>query len=120
MDFLEAKALAASRVTVYKREEIRLNGGEKTAQSILSYLESKCDFVYLHVDLDVVDSSVFSAAGLPVPDGLLKEEFLSITRGLSKSGKLYGLGLMSFDASRDVGGSQARKLVGLVAEAFGE
>jgi arginase len=120
LDFLEAKALVASRVTVYTRQEIRLNGGEKTAQSVLSYLESKCDCIYLHVDVDVLDNSVFSAAGLPVPDGLLKEEFLSIARILSGSGKLCGLGLMSFDPSRDVGGSQAKKLVGLIAEAFGK
>jgi arginase len=120
LDFLESKTLVASRVKVFTRQEIRLNGAEKIAQNVLNYLESKCDCVYLHVDLDVLDSSVFSAAGLPVPDGLLKEEFLSIARVLSGSGKLCGLGLMSFDALRDVGGSQAKKLVGLVAEAFGK
>jgi arginase family enzyme len=49
----------------------------------------------------MLDASVFSAAGLPVPDGLLKEEFLSIANALAASGKLCGVALMAFDAARD-------------------
>jgi arginase len=118
LDPLEAKALAESKVKVITRERIRLESAEEAAKQVVSYLGSKCDCVYLHVDLDVFDPSVISAAGLPVPDGLLKNEFLSITRALAGSGKLCCVALMSFDAAKDIDGSQARKVVELVGEAF--
>jgi arginase len=118
LDASEAKALADSNVKVYTREKIRLRGAENAAKKVVRYIESMCDCVYLHVDLDVLDASVFSAAGLPVPDGLLKEEFLCIVKALVKSGLLCGVALMSFDAAKDADGSQARNIVELVAEAF--
>jgi arginase len=118
LDPLEAKALAESKVRVYSREKIKAQGAEKTAEEILRYLQSRCDYVYLHVDLDVLDESVFSAQALPVPDGLSKEEFQSVLNVLVKSGKLCGLALMSFDAAKDIDGSQAKRIVELVIEAL--
>ena len=118
LDPLEAKALAASKVRVYSREKIKSQGAEKAAEEILHHLQSKCDYVYLHIDLDVLDESVFSAQGLPVPDGLSKEEFQSTLRVLVKSGKLCGVALMAFDAAKDADGSQAKRIVELVAEAL--
>jgi len=118
LDPLEAEALAASRVRVYSRERIKAEGVGKTAEAILRHLESKCDCVYLHVDLDVLDESVFSAQGLPVPDGLSKEEFQTTLNVLVKSGKLCGLAMMAFDAAKDADGSQAKRIVELVAEAL--
>ena len=68
--------------------------------------------------MDVLDESEFTAQGLPVPDGLSKEEFQSTLKVLAKSGKLCGLALMVFDAAKDPDGSQARKIVNLVTEAL--
>jgi arginase family enzyme len=115
---LEAEALAESSVKVCMREKIGLQGAENVAEEVVSYLSSKCESIYLHVDLDVLDSAVFSAAGLPVPDGLSRTEFRSIVKALARSGRLCGVSLMAFDAAKDADGSQARKIVELVAEAF--
>jgi arginase len=115
LDPLEAKALAESKVRVYPREKIKAQGAEKAAEEILRYLGSKCGCLYLHIDLDVLDKSVFSAQGLPVPDGLSKKEFRSTLKVLVTSGKLCGVALMVFDAAKDADGSQARRIVELVA-----
>jgi arginase len=115
LDPLEAKALTESKVKVYPREKLKAQGAEKAAEEIVRYLESKCGCLYLHIDLDVLDMSVFSAQGLPVPDGLSKEEFQSTLKVLVTSGKLCGVALMVFDASKDANGSQARRIVELVA-----
>jgi arginase len=101
LDPLEAKALAESKVRVYPRGKIKSQGAGKTAEEILRHLESKCSWLYLHIDLDVLDTSVFSAQGLPVPDGLSKEEFQSTLKTLVGSGKLCGMALMAFDAAKD-------------------
>ncbi len=120
LDALEAKALAQLKVKVINRENIGNEGAEKSANQIVAYLRSRCDCVYLHVDLDVLDASVFLAAGLSVPNGLLKDEFLSTARALAGSRMLCCLSLMTFDAAKDVNGGQARNVVSLVAEAFSE
>lgn len=120
LDPLEAKALAESKVKVLTRDTIRLLGADKAAAEVLAHLEPKCDCLYLHVDLDVLDESVFSAAGLPVPDGLSRNEFLSISAALAESEKLCCVTMAAFDAAKDLDGSQARKLVQLAAEAFGK
>ena len=118
LDPLEAEALAESKVRVYRREKIRTQGAENVAKEILRYLKPRCGHLYLHVDLDVLDESVCSAQGLPVPDGVSKGEFLSTFKALAKSGKLRGVTLAAFDAAKDFDGSQARTVVGLVSEAL--
>jgi arginase family enzyme len=70
------------------------------------------------VDLDVLDEPVFSASGLPVPDGLTKEEFKSTLKTIAKRGKLCAMTLTAFDAAKDPDGSQARKIVELISDAL--
>jgi arginase len=118
LDPLEAKALAESKVRVYLRERIKSQGAEKAADEILRYFEAKCDYLYLHVDLDVLDESVFSASGLPVPDGLSKGEFRSTFKAMAERGKLCAVTLTAFDAAKDADGSQARRIVELVSDAL--
>src|SRR4030066_2380911 len=118
LDPLEEKALFDSNVKVYRRGKIKSQGAENIAKEILCHLEPRCDRVYLHVDLDVLDSSVFSASGLPVPDGLTKEEFQSALKILARSERLCGLTLTAFDAAKDADGSQARNVLNLVVEAL--
>lgn len=118
LDALEAKALDESKVIVYTRKKIKAKGAEKSAEEALAYLRPKSDCLYLHVDLDVFDPSVFSASGLPVPDGLLEEEFQRVLSVLAESDKLCCVSLMAFDAAKDSDRSQARKIVKLVAEAL--
>jgi arginase len=118
LDPLEAKALAESKVRIYPREKIKMQGAEKAAEEVIHYLESKCDCLYLHVDLDVLDKSVFSAQGLPVPDGLSREEFQDTLKALAKCGKLCGVSITAFDAAKDSDVSQARIIVELVSGAL--
>ncbi len=118
LDPLEAVALAESKVKVYTRSDVRREGAESSVYEIISRFLKSCSGLYLHVDLDVIDESVFSASGLPVLDGLSREEFRTVVRGLVRSGKLCGVMLASFDAAKDADGSQATKLRDLVVESL--
>jgi len=114
LDKLEEMALSESNVQVYTRQRIRAEGAEHAARNILNDLESKCDHLYVHIDLDVLDESVVSALGLPVPDGLSASEFKNTLRVLFASRKLCGVALMVFDAAKDPDGKEARKIVKLI------
>jgi arginase len=116
LDPLEERALFNSKVKIYRRERIRSQGAENVANEILRSLEPRCESMYLHVDLDVLDSSVFSASGLPVPDGLTKKEFQGAFKILARGGRLCGLTLTAFDAAKDADGNQARNVLDLVVE----
>jgi arginase len=118
LDKLEEIALTNSGVQVCTREKIKEQGAEQAAKDVLSYLELKCQHLYIHVDLDVMDESVFSAQGLPVPDGLTKIEFQSTLKVLTRSPKLCGIAIMVFDASKDPHGREAKKVVELVTDAL--
>jgi len=116
LDTMEEMALAESKVRVYTREKIREVGVENVVKKILHELEPRCDNVYVHVDLDVVDESEMSAQSLPVRDGLSMREFQKSLQALVKSGKLCGMAIMVFNAAKDPKGVEARKVVRLIAD----
>jgi len=119
LDAMEEKALAESRVRVYRREKIREVGVEKAVKKILHDLEPKCDKVYVHVDLDVLDETAMSAQSYPVGNGLSMGEFRETLQGLVRSGRLCGMTIMVFNAAKDPKGIEAKKVVRLIADVLG-
>lgn len=118
LDEMEKIALTESKVKVYSKEAIKTLGVEQVVKKILQELQFRCEKIFLHVDLDVLDESVISAQALPVPDGLSSTEFQETLQMLARSNKLCGIAIMMFDPSKDHGGKEARKLVELVTNAL--
>jgi len=116
LDAMEEMALAESKVRVYTREKIREVGVENVVKEILHDLEPKCNNIYVHVDLDVLDETAMSAQSLPVRDGLSMREFQETLQALVKSGKLCGMAIMVFNAAKDPNGVEARKVVRLIVD----
>jgi len=116
LDAMEERTLAESKVRVYKRKKIREIGVENAVKKILHDLESRCDRVYVHADLDVLDEKAMSAQSLPVGDGLSMGEFQETLQGLVRSGRLCGIAIMVFNAAKDPKGVEARKVVRLIAD----
>jgi len=113
---MEEWALSKSKVRVYTREKIREVGVEKAVKEILHDLKPRCDNVYVHVDLDVLDETEMSAQSLPARDGLSMGEFQKTLQALVRSGRLCGMAIMVFNAAKDPKGVEARKVVRLIAE----
>jgi arginase len=118
LDAMEEKALAESMVRVYRREKIREVGVENAVKKILRGLESRCDWVYAHVDLDVLDETAMSAQSYPAGDGLSMDEFRETLQGLVRSGRLCGMTIIVFNAAKDPKGVEARKVVRLITDAL--
>jgi len=116
LDAVEERVLAESKVRVYKREKIREVSVENVVKKVLHDLEPRCNNVYVHVDLDVLDETAMSAQSLPVEDGLSMSEFQETLQGLVGSGRLCGMAIMVFNAAKDPKGVEARKIVGLIAD----
>ncbi len=64
---------------------------EGVARSITSMLGES---IYLTIDLDVLDPSIFPSTGTPEPGGLLWEEILWLIRTLTRGRKVVGFDMM--------------------------
>lgn len=118
LDPLENIALENSRVHVYPRAKIRELSAEAVMKEALEKLETECDQIYIHVDLDVLDESAMKAQILPVPDGLLLSEVASAIRVVRATGKLRGLAIMVFNPLKDPEGLEAHKITKLIVKAM--
>jgi len=119
LDPKEALALALSDVRVWRAERLRQAGPAEAMRQVVADLRQRVENVYLHIDLDVLDGSQMSAHVLPVPDGLTRDEFITSVRELIASGLVCGLSVMVFDTDKDPTGSEAKKVVDMIAEFIG-
>ncbi|MFI6857394.1 arginase family protein [Streptomyces sp. NPDC050416] len=63
--------------------------------------------VYVHIDLDVLDPTVFPAVGTPEPGGLGVEELVGAVRALTEEFTLAGLALTEYERSEAAGQEEA-------------
>ncbi|MFI6325460.1 arginase family protein [Nonomuraea sp. NPDC050556] len=70
--------------------------------------------VYVHVDLDVLEPSVFGAVGSPAPGGLLPEQLLELVRSVAGRFRVVGLGITEYEPGR----VEDRELLGPLVEAL--
>ena len=119
IDTGEQVSLDNSDVRVWRAERIRQVGPAAAMGEVVTDLRSRVENVYLHIDLDILDESQMSAHVLPVPDGLLREEFVTSVRELIGSGLICAMAMMVFDTCKDPTGSEAAKAVSMAADFIG-
>jgi len=119
LDPQETLALEQSQVRVWRAERIRQAGPAAAMAEVVADLRSRVRNVYLHIDLDILDESEMGAHVLPVANGLTRDEFLTSVRGLVGSGLLCGLAVMVFNNAKDPTGSEAKRVVRLIADFIG-
>lgn len=74
-------------------KELRQKGIEQTIQDILSVLMEQVDFIYVTVDMDVLDISYAPGVPASTPGGMRSDELLEI---LYEVGKCDGIGAIDF------------------------
>jgi arginase len=90
------------------------------AHEAVRHLRDSCSRWWLHVDLDVLDPSVFSAQGLPdvedEPGGLTWDQLTQALTAAVSSGDCVGMSIAIYDPDQDPDRSQAQRITSLVAE----
>lgn len=74
--------------------------------------------VWMHIDVDVLDSSIMPAVDSPQPDGLSWEELGSIVRSAFESNRVSGIDICIFDPSLDADQKLSRELADNIASWF--
>ncbi|MDQ1018006.1 arginase family protein [Streptomyces afghaniensis] len=67
--------------------------------------------VYIHIDLDVLDPTVFPAVGTPEPGGLGVEELVGAVRALTEEFALAGLALTEYERTEAAGQEEEEEAV---------
>ncbi|MCO5970133.1 GNAT family N-acetyltransferase [Actinoallomurus soli] len=56
--------------------------------------------VYVHIDLDVLDPSVFRSVGMPTPRGLTADRLLAMVTAIARRLEVAGLGITEYEPAR--------------------
>lgn len=117
----EAEDILATEITLLGLDEIRRLGARAAADSAVEWLTRRgVDGVWIHIDVDVLDSDLMPAVDSPAPDGLLGDELVTLLQGLRASPLTVGVELTIFDPDLDPDGRLARLLTGLIVAGLAE
>ena len=112
--------LRAAGIAVTTASELRALGAGAAARAALERLASPgVDGFWIHVDADVVDSSVLPAVDSPEPGGLSLGELVALAGELLASEGAIGMDVTILDPDLDPGGEQVRALADALASMFG-
>jgi arginase len=88
------------------------------AKEAITWLEDRCDGVFVHFDVDVISSAEFPLGNYPHYAGLAFEEAIAALEVFVKSEKLVGLVVTEINPGNDGTGEMVERLVDGVVGAF--
>jgi arginase len=74
--------------------------------------------IFLHVDVDVLDSTIMPAVDSPQADGLRYDELTALLKAIIGTGLISGMEVTIFDPDLDPDGHLARELVTSLADSL--
>jgi arginase len=106
-----SRAIFETSIRLRDLEAVRQLGPAQAAEEALAALRAAgVSGFWIHLDVDVLDSTLMPAVDAPQPDGLSYEELGELVRPLLESGHAAGMQVTIYDPDRDPGGSAGRQL----------
>jgi arginase len=96
----------------------RLGPAHGTAEALAAVQRAGVQGIWIHVDVDVLDSAVFPAVDSPQPDGLSYRELVEVLRTALGFELTVGMQVTIFDPELDSDGRLARELTEVLVEVF--
>ena len=112
IDSLESSLLDDSSVTVVGPRELRT----KLSASVQA-MTQRVARIYVHLDLDVLDSSVAAANSFAVSGGLTLEDAQFALSTIAKNSYMAGMTLSAYDPATDRTGAAAQAAIDLICTA---
>ena len=105
--------LADSGSQIFPLDELRAKGIPAIVQQVET-ITSALDGIWIHLDVDVLDSDLMPAVDSPQPDGLNYDELSSLLRTLIATQRIAGMQVTIFDPDLDPDGQYAERLVEVI------
>jgi len=112
VDSLEGGLLDESRVAVVAPRQLRSSLREN-----LTAMSEHVERIYVHMDLDVLDSGVAAANEFAVSGGLTLDDMHYALSEIAHTFRISGISLTAFDPSADGDGSACKAAVSLISTA---
>jgi arginase len=97
--------------------EVRRRGAAQVGTDAAARLSGRPS--WLHIDLDVLDGSLFAAVSYPQPLGLDWDELVALVQPLATAPNLLGVSVADFNPDRDPRGIHAKQVVDGLASVLG-
>lgn len=108
-----------SAIRAFPLDEIRRRGTRAVTEEVMRHMERRgVDGVWLHFDVDALDSTIMPAVDSPEPDGLTRLEAVELLSVLCAHPLATGLQVTIYDPDRDEDGAGARVLVDVLTGAL--
>lgn len=108
-----------SAIRVIDLAEVRRRGPARIAREVLETMLARgVDGIWIHLDVDVLDSTIMPAVDSPEPDGMSRDELTELLAALVAAPLARGLEVTIYDPDRDPDGSAAHLLAELLADAL--
>ena len=114
-----SEAIFATKVNVMDLAEIRQIGLVDAARQALDKVGGdEVDGVFVHLDVDVLDSAIMPAVDSPEPGGLSPAEAIAALRIWCADPRVLGMEMTIYDPDRDPDRNCAKLLIDILAEAL--
>lgn len=104
-------------ITMYSLWEIREKGIELIAKKVLDSIPEDSS-ILIHLDLDAIAKKEMYAVYSPSEEGFSIEEVKTLLRKILADSRVVGIEITEFFGLHDIDGSQALKLIELIADAM--
>jgi arginase len=109
----------ASRMHYRHLAALREAGMAQAAKEALAAVhDGKPRDMFLHVDVDVLDSTIMPAVDSPQANGLRYDELTALLKAIIASGLVSGMEVTIFDPDLDPDGRLARELATVLADSL--
>jgi arginase len=112
LDALESALLEQSRVSVIEPKHLR-SGLPRALKSISGHVKN----IYVHLDLDVLDSGVAAANTYALAGGLTLEDLDHALAQIASKFNIAGITLSAYDPAIDTDESAARAAIRMISTA---
>jgi len=115
----EIKYLQTSPIVQFPTTAIREIGAESAATQILGILKPKVRKIFVHFDVDTIDSAEMPAKDLPHPNGLSFNDVAKALRIFATDDSFLGIEITEFNPDKDPGHQYAKMITELVTTSLG-
>ena len=112
LDSLEGQLLSESNIDVIEPKKIRTDLA-RTLHSVGQHVEE----IYVHLDLDVLDSSIAAANSYAVPGGLTLDDVEYALSEIARESRIAALTLSAYDPAADTSERAAQAAIRLISTA---
>ncbi|MCD4773086.1 MAG: arginase family protein [Bacteroidales bacterium] len=101
LDEGEKKLIDKQKIILYSGDNLKENVDQKISELSKKLIQNRIKSIFIHYDLDVIDSSEDPPVYAPHSNGLLKQEISDITLQLLEDFEIAGISIANYIPSKD-------------------